>query len=484
MGSAHGDDQARHGAPSVRGERAQRSVGLGGPRGKVRGRPRRPLAVALRRARLGFVLLWRKRSPRKEEADACAEQAAERSRAREEFARAAEAYQWAVVGESRRAPAPRPGDATTAVDPVAESAPLNHSGTWPASGGRVLFLNFLQADGGTVGYDRLPRDYVAACRFLRCSIIDRTATLDQGFVYAVLDRIPTPATDGATFAELCDTVGAELVAEALRAGRTISVLWSGGIDSTSALIALMKAADAHRCADRVRVQFSLDSVLEYPEFFLRHVSGKYPTAAVSHPISEVLNPADLTVTGEHGDQLFGSHLLASYVRRGIADADYRDALPLVLVERLQSVRDASRVRRYLEPVVAAAPVPIRTLFDCLWWLNFALKWQEVTLRLPVFRGDEARAAHDGLRHFFRDDRFQAWALANTPGHVPATWARYKDAAKRYILDFTGDRAYYRDKEKADSLRNVMANPASTRRYRVLMREDFRPVFGAVDQGER
>jgi hypothetical protein len=442
------------------------------------------MAVASRRARLGFWLLWRKRSPREAETDAPAERAAERRRTLEEFALAAEAYHWAVVGEGRRPAATRDADATTGVDPVAASCSARCRGTRQASGGRVLFLNFLQADGGTLGHDPLPRDYVLACRFLRCSIIDRTATLDQGFGYAVLDRIPAPATDGATFAELCDAVGTKIVAEALLTGRDISVLWSGGIDSTSALIAVMKAADARGCADRVRVLLSLDSVLEYPGFFLRHVNGRYRVAAVSRPISETLHPAALTVTGEHGDQLFGSHLLASYVRRGVGGADYRDVLPFVLAERLRSVRDAYRVQRYLQPAIAAAPVPIRTLFDCLWWLNFALKWQEVTLRLPVFRGAQARVAHEALRHFFRDDRFQAWALATTPGHVPPAWARYKDAAKRYILDFTGDRAYYRDKEKADSLRNVMADPASPRRYRVLMREDFRPVFGRIEEGQR
>ena len=350
------------------------------------------------------------------------------------------------------------------------------------SAGRVLFLNFSQADSGSLGCDRLPRDYVLACRFLHCSILDRTGTLNQGFDYAVLDPIPAPATDGVGFSELCDTVGGELVAEALRTGRAIHVLWSGGIDSTAALIATMKAADAHGCRDRVRVLLSLDSVHEYPRFFLDHVSGMYPIRAVSHPVAEFLDPAALTVTGEHGDQLFGSHLLESYVRRGLGDVDYREILPLVVMERLRSVRGAYRVGRYLDPVFAAAPVPIRTLFDALWWLNFSLKWQDVTLRLPVLHGEQARTVYDSLRHFYRDVRFQAWALANAAGRCPPVWAGYKDAAKRYILAFTGDRDYYWHKEKEVSLRNLTADPASGTRYRVLMREDFRPLFDRVEQG--
>lgn len=345
---------------------------------------------------------------------------------------------------------------------------------------RVLFLNVRQVDGGTVGHDELPRDYVLACRFLHCGIIDRTGALDQGFAYAVLDPIPTPATDGATFAQLCDAIGAEIVAAALAAGRQIDVLWSGGIDSTTALVAIMKAAAERGGGDRVRVLLSLDSVHEYPRFFLHHINGRYRIHGVTHPLAEFLDPAAITVTGEHGDQLFGSRLLESYVRRGVGGVDYREILPLVLIERLRGPRGVDRVRRYLEPVVAAAPAPVRTLFDYLWWLNFALKWQEVTLRLAAFRGEEARAVYGSLRHFFRDDRFQAWSLAHASAREVPIWARYKDVAKQYILDFTGDAAYYRHKEKEDSLKNVMVNPASAIGYRVVMREDFRPVYSPVD----
>ena len=38
------------------------------------------------------------------------------------------------------------------------------------TGQRILFLNFLRADSGTTGDAELPRDYVLACRFLRCSL--------------------------------------------------------------------------------------------------------------------------------------------------------------------------------------------------------------------------------------------------------------------------------------------------------------------------
>jgi hypothetical protein len=150
-------------------------------------------------------------------------------------------------------------------------------------------------------------------------------------------------------------------------------------------------------------------------------------------------------------------------------------LDAILLERLRNPASAVLVRRYLAPVVEAAPVPIRTVFDYMWWLNYALKWQSVTLRLVASRGEDAPAVYRSLRHFFRDERFQQWALATTPGTPTAEWRRYKDVAKQYILDYTADSAYFIHKEKQDSLRNVMVEPTRAGDHLVFMRDDLLPL---------
>jgi hypothetical protein len=341
-----------------------------------------------------------------------------------------------------------------------------------------LFLNFNQADSGRLGELELPRDYRLACRFLHCSVIDRTGALTPPFPWTVLDPIPSPAPGGASFAELCDRRGNGLVAEAIETDRSIHLWWSGGIDSTAASIAVMKAAERQGCPERVQVLLSLESVLEYPAFYLGFINRRYRMRVVQQPMARTLDARALNVTGEHGDQLFGSHLLVSHVRRGVANAGYCDLLPLVLLERLRHPLDARRAGRYLQPVLDAAPVPIVSLFDALWWLNFTLKWQEVSLRMVGMSGAEARPLYDSLRHFFRTAPFQAWALANTPGRAVEHWADYKATAKAYIRDFTGDDRYFRLKTKEDSLRNVLG-AGGDERYRVFMRDDFLPVVTPV-----
>ena len=350
-------------------------------------------------------------------------------------------------------------------------------------GQRVIFLNSNQAKSGVLDDHKMHPDYVLLCKFLGCGVIDRTGTLDQGFDYLPLDPIPIPTAKRQTFAELCELEAAEIIALATDRGMPIQVLWSGGIDSTAALIALMKVAEAQGCQDRIKILLSTASIHEYPEFYLTWIKDRYRTKPVSPPLSHFLKPDAITVTGEHGDQLFGIYLLEPYVAGGSAQLDYEDMLPYVLTEHLRFPKRADRVMRYVEKQITEAPVPIKSLFDCLWWFGYSLKWQQVTLRLPVFRREQVQETYTVLHHFFRSTRFQAWSLANPAGKSTVDWGQYKAPAKQYILDFTGDIDYYREKKKELSLKHMIVRSGFRKEHRALvyMRENFEPNFEFVER---
>jgi hypothetical protein len=86
------------------------------------------LVLPLRRAYLGFLLLWRKHAPRADETGVRGEQAANRRRALEERRLAAEEYHWAIVGDARRSRAIERLDATTDMDRVAGEGPRRRPG--------------------------------------------------------------------------------------------------------------------------------------------------------------------------------------------------------------------------------------------------------------------------------------------------------------------------------------------------------------------
>lgn len=346
----------------------------------------------------------------------------------------------------------------------------------------VIYVNPYLSTEGRIGRLQLREEYALTARFFFCGIIDRTQTLDTGFPYRVMDPIPAPAAPGepgASFAEICDDIGRELVARAAADGKEIQVLWSGGIDSTLVLISLLKAAEQAGRTDLLEVVLTIDSVQEYPRFFDRFIRGRLRCVPASHPVFSYLDDDKMIVTGEHGDQLFGSDYLAKYVPTGTAWLPWEDVLHLIVTGKLGDPRQAERVVDYLRPQIARAPVPIVTLFDLYWWLNFSLKWQHVTFRTVIYKRTNHRKTYETLVHFFRDPRFQVWSLGNRDKAIGSDWKSYKGVAKEAILEFTGDEDYFAQKTKMVSLQGYSQTTEANwgkMRELIYMCDDFQPRY--------
>jgi hypothetical protein len=336
----------------------------------------------------------------------------------------------------------------------------------------------------------MPKGYRLSAKFWGSGLIDRSNTLYTGFPYAVLYPLPANVTHAIAsrleLSALCDEMGRRLVQEAINSNKEVQVFWSGGIDSTAALVGIIKACTKLDYIEKgVRVLLSDDSVKEYPDFFTRFVKPMRHQF-VSAPITSHVDPRKINVTGEHGDQIFGSAKAAVYVADGRAFRDYKAALPEILAEYLESTTDADILLQYIEPLFNACPIKLRTVFDAFWWINFSCKWQIVGLRLAVFRVTDVRATFDSLRHYFSHPSFQVWSLENSDKKINGTWESYKMPLKKYIFEFAGDDVYLRTKVKVPSLKQVFIGDTLHRppAYRVLMDERFEPVFWEFRKGSR
>ncbi|MBL4846692.1 MAG: hypothetical protein JKY65_14310 [Planctomycetes bacterium] len=352
--------------------------------------------------------------------------------------------------------------------------------------GKLLFLNSHRAKSGIVDGQRLPAEYVLLAKVFGCGPLDRTQTLDMGLEYEILDELPTDG-NGASFEAVCEQVADGIVSDALANDQAIQLAWSGGIDSTVALISIVARLIDRGELERLTVLLSLDSIREYPRFYAKSIQGKLRTEPLPIPIPTALREDALTVTGEHGDQLFGSDHLADLVKSGLAQRPYADVLPLFFFDKLGCTESAKRLMEYLAPQVEKAPVPISTAFDFIWWCNFSLKWQQVALRIPAFRRGAIEPFVRTTRHFFGDPRFQAWSLSNPQVRRIQDWRAYKLEAKKVILDATGDFEYFVGKEKAPSLKRVLVDRRrqGRDRYRVHMYDDYQvelEVFQIKNRG--
>jgi hypothetical protein len=202
----------------------------------------------------------------------------------------------------------------------------------------------------------------------------------------------------------------------------------------------------------------------------------------------LLGGAGILVTGEHNDQLFGSNVVARFIANygeSSIHAPYdRETVKQHFNRTLQDDAKAEAYMRMFERVKSAAPVAIGTNYDFFWWLNFALKWQSVGLRMLPFVAPRNAAnitpdyVGERLLHFYATDEFQLWSMLNPDKKIKDTWSTYKWPCKDLILAYTGDEEYHKNKIKKSSLQTVLFHQHDYK----FIDDDFR-LYETVEPSE-
>lgn len=265
------------------------------------------------------------------------------------------------------------------------------------------------------------------------NILDRTNTIDfQTFEYETLTPIPKFEVSTVTFDEHCDRRADELFQKSLERDCKINLMWSGGVDSTTALVAFLRHPRAH---ERLNIVMSKKSIGEYPSFYFNFIKDKLRHAIVEDPKTQ-LSALDINITGEIGDQLFGSAAILEAAKYGRLEIPFRDYF-------------SRRFLDEMEPQILHSPVEIKTVFDMMWWMNFSLKFQNVQLRIYP----SVMMSYGSITHFFETDYFQIWSMNNHDKKIKGSDMKsYKYIAKDYIYSLTKDSLYRDHKMKVGSLR--------------------------------
>lgn len=262
-------------------------------------------------------------------------------------------------------------------------------------------------------------------RFFGHCLIDRTGVLKRSVAVRVLDPIPPMLQDfNMTISQVCEQRARDIFERAEAEGRSIEVLWSGGIDSTSLVVALLRVGSL-RDLSRVTIVYTKASEKEYP-LFKRLIAQKLKMRKVKD-LESIYDSGDecppLIVTGELGDQIFGSMFYNFFYDQAPKktlfyneqNTPWRAFMPDMLVKYKVIPRNAkSAWLKWIEPQVQKCPIPVLTVFDMFWWLNFSLKWQHVSLRIMLMYGSlsaaEFRKKFERTVHFFNTDVFQQWSF--------------------------------------------------------------------------
>ena len=307
--------------------------------------------------------------------------------------------------------------------------------------------------------------------YVGASPVDRTGTII--FPTRMKSIFPLPAMRPlrASYAELCAQRAGELLGAAARRNAKIYVLWSGGVDSTCALVSLLE-----QCSEKNRIIVLLDenSILEYPLFFAQHIRGKLAWRP-AREFAELFASDNFLVSGEHNDQLFGSDIIGQAISlfgiNAVCGRLQRELLTSLFEYKLDGDRPSALFfSGLLGRLAETAPIVLETNFELLWWINFVLKWQTVYMRSLIFSKHALSSAHleTFYQPFFNTTDFQLWSLNNPDKRMRNDWRSYKWPAKDVIFRFTADADYRDNKIKRQSLKDLL----SRRPYHKFLDENF------------
>jgi len=276
-------------------------------------------------------------------------------------------------------------------------------------------------------------------------------------------------------------------------GKPINVLWSGGIDSTAALVALMITnSDWINGLRIITTQHAITE--EYPRFYNELLLNANVTIVEGGQLltRDSYLPNQLYVTGDIADQLFGFGFSQQYVgtfdkttarvplvnirrelfnrtktigesRKAAAtrwpSLNRNQTTPMLIHELLQPKQLTHLVTEevflaWLDLHLARAPFNIVTVLDMLWWLNFTLKWSEKKYRLVGVLGDSTM--EDSTAVFFDTPEFEWWSMNHhSEKLIGDDWKTYKQPLKDFIFSFNGDEEYRLNKMKEVSLMHTL-----------------------------
>lgn len=296
--------------------------------------------------------------------------------------------------------------------------------------------------------------------------IDRTGKLNK--FHSAYDAIPSIQGFSKTFGQVC----LETAESFWKTENHLEVLWSGGIDSTAATLALLETKSSNQA---LTITCTQESIAEYPLFFDRYKEFCNLVEKKDFMNPSYLTPDHIIITGDVGDQIFGSISLFEIGGFELKDMPWTDLFSLddPFKQSQLSAPAGSRPKMpwdekeqsvFIETMkdhCSACPFEITTYFDFLWWLNFTFKVNYTTLRIPIMVAQENLKDSTNIdlskrKAFYLNDDFQKWSLSNHNEKIGNTYTSYKQPAKDFIFSINGDEEYRKNKTKEASTKNAVS----------------------------
>ena len=273
--------------------------------------------------------------------------------------------------------------------------------------------------------------------------------------------------------------------ELLLGTRRIAIMWSGGIDSTCVLAALIKNS---KSLDQLVVYCSRASIEENTYFYKNHILNQIETRDTSTlDVTDDFIKTHVLLHGDPADCLYGPSM--PMYRNLLPDSQHllpwRSHRNLIIDGIVVNGATPEFARWYTDKISdnieQVSTYNINTIADWWWWHYFNLKWEFSILR-PFYGSRSARRptfSQESLQSFanttfYNTEYFQNWSYSNLD-RLCRDPARHKIEAKQYIFELDQNDFYLNNKRKTESL---ASNPLN---WPVYLDQDLKPYY-STDPG--
>lgn len=284
-----------------------------------------------------------------------------------------------------------------------------------------------------------------------------------------------------SFSQVTDERALEIKKLINEHNQKFAVMYSGGIDSTIVLCALIKNLTSEELKNVV-VATSSHAIVENPVFWQKFIYGKFEILdSASMKYDTLIEMGYRPITADEGDCIFGTALgltmytnydaylvdmdqesrsrLAAIKGKITSDEVHYSQYKDIIVKHFSQPHDPTFGENFYNKFVKnieTSSVPIYSLHDFFWWMIFNIKYLNCSIRGAIYFNDRIpvkTAIYDWIINWFNGADYQRWSMANNNNgeKIGYSQSTYKMAGRKYIYDLDKNPWYFHFKVKLESL---------------------------------
>ena len=237
--------------------------------------------------------------------------------------------------------------------------------------------------------------------------------------------------------------------------RTIVIMYSGGTDSSTVLVSMMKHPRFKEFLDsgRFKVCMNSFSVHEYPEMFYEYILPNIPILATDYNFV-VADPNHFVISGDGGDYLICNTDVPVWEYEGTTDIFNMKGD--IIYKFFDECDPSGAFSRMTKGISKKAPFELETISQVYWWLGqcftnqgemcYPIAWTTLDVNQMLDFNKYCRFFLHPMWTRFSFEYMSIRPVYNNLRDMRKFW-------KKTIIDYTGHEVYW-GKNKANSQRNI------------------------------